>query len=106
MANRNSNWLLIILVALVVGIGAYMVWGNSHSHQEHLGDIEYLPQPDSDGIPASYIPDNALKALNSSQSDDNIEIIEASDQPAFEVGFGMGPGLYGSGRHTSEMVGN
>ena len=28
------------------------------------------------------------------------------ETPAFEIGFGMGPGLYGSGRHTSEMVGN
>jgi len=28
------------------------------------------------------------------------------EQPAHDLQFGMGPGVYGSGRHTSEMVGN
>ena len=41
---------------------------------------------------------------------DGVEEVQIVDPPdedvAFQTGFGMGPGLYGSGRHSSEMVGN
>jgi len=39
---------------------------------------------------------------------DNYELIdpdEIDDEDAFAIGFGTGPGLYGSGRYTSEMLG-
>ena len=90
MARGNNRWILIVLIALLVLFGVYTVWGSqkSNSHEHKKEEIEYLPAP----APA--------------EAEDDIEIIEASEDPAFQVGFGMGPGLYGSGRHTSEMIGN
>lgn len=38
--------------------------------------------------------------------DDAHFIDQAEDDTSFQLGLGVGPGLYGSGRHTSEMVGN
>jgi len=94
MARRNSTWLLIVLVVLLIAFGAYTVWGREGAKSETeastpKAEIEYVPPPDP----------------GASQGDD-IEIIEAAEEPAFQVGFGMGPGLYGSGRATSEMIGN
>jgi len=83
----NGNWILIILVVLLIGFGIYITWGKEGTNK-HEGQETPSPQ---EGAP--------LKS-------DEIEIIEPADEPAFELGFGMGPGLYGSGRQTSEMIGN
>jgi len=87
----NGNWILIILVLLLAGFGIYITWGkkgkDSSSEQFHTED-------------------SLKNSVGGSSQSDDIEIIEPSDEPAFEIGFGMGPGLYGSGRHTSEMIGN
>jgi len=95
MARGNNNtWLLIILVVVLIGFGLYTMFGSAKHPKEGMTqpeEIEYVPQPDvnSQGAP-----------------EDDMEIIEAAEEPAHQIGFGMGPGLYGSGRHTSEMVGN
>lgn len=101
MARGNSTWILVILVALLIAFGVYTVWGKRSQSQEDddlkeepKADIEYVGRPDSGRHPSG------------DPAGGDIEIIEAEDEPAFQIGFGMGPGLYGSGRATSEMVGN
>lgn len=83
----NGNWILIVLVVLLIGFGIYITWKKEDSQE--LG-AQGAPKAQEGG---------PLKP-------DEIEIIEPADEPAFELGFGMGPGLYGSGRQTSEMIGN
>ncbi len=87
---RSNTWILIALVALLVIFGVYTICGkkeNLVANVDENSDIEYVGDIDVG-------------------DDGDIEIIEADEQPAFEIGFGMGPGLYGSGRATSEMIGN
>ncbi len=102
MARGNSTWILVILVVLLVAFGVYTVWGKGSQDgtptEEPKADIEYVGQPDSVGD-SGGVP-------SGDPAGGDIEIIEAEDDPAFQIGFGMGPGLYGSGRATSEMVGN
>lgn len=87
---RSNTWILIALVALLVIFGVYTICGkkeNLVANVDENSDIEYVGDVDAG-------------------DDGDIELIEADEQPAFEIGFGMGPGLYGSGRATSEMIGN
>ena len=53
---------------------------------------------------------NNLETYDYSLVDDkkvDFELIGIQDNnDAFELGFGMGPGVYGSGRQTSSMIGN
>ena len=98
---KNNNTLVfLVLLGLLVALGVYCAWGKKHdsnknesysnaksvSSESSKSDIEYLPNPDT--------------------GDDGFELLGvAPEEPAFQLGFGMGPGLYGSGRHTSEMFG-
>jgi len=105
MARGNSTWILVILVVLLVVFGVYTVWGKGSTeelgtpHEEIKADMDVVAQPDSVSHPMAHPMAHAA-------GPEDIEIIEAADEPAFQVGFGMGPGLYGSGRATSEMIGN
>lgn len=96
----NNKWIIIVLVALVLLFGISMVWGHSTENMAiENSDMEAIAPPDEPPMPQA-----PPQIMQSGQSD--IEIVEPSDDPAFQIGFGMGPGLYGSGRHTSSMVGN
>ena len=104
MARSNNNtMLLIVVLLLLVGLGLYCTWNRTHdnkkknesySHSSKLrnekSDIEFIEQSDQ----------------HADIGDDFQLIGVAGEEPAHQIGFGMGPGLYGSGRHTSEMVGN
>ena len=105
MARSNNNTLLLfVVVGLLIIFGVYCVWerkpnlkyndSESYSHSKKLResraskpDIEFIAQSD--------------------ETVDDFQLLGVADEnPAFQIGFGMGPGLYGSGRHSSEMVGN
>ena len=82
----DKKWIIVALIIFLILVGAYVMFGTIKEKPVDIkqDDIEYMSQ----------------------NNDDDFEIIEASEEPAFQVGFGMGQGVYGSGRHTSEMVGN
>jgi len=71
---------------------------NIHSKKAKRSKSEHQP-PDIEFIGGSgngFMEDN-----------DEFELLGvASNDPALELQFGMGSGIYGSGRHTSLMVGN
>jgi len=102
MMKNNNNLIFLVLLGLLVALGVYCAWGKRHSSDES----------------ESYANANSLRNEHSSQSDieylqkadepeDGFELLGvAPEEPAYEIGFGMGPGLLGSGRHTSEMIGN
>ncbi len=89
---RNNTWLLIALVALLIVFGLCAIWKKPAEKFTEDEPIRYDSVDNVDDI--DFVGDA-----------DDIELIEADDQPAFEIGFGMGPGIYGSGRATSEMLG-
>lgn len=111
MARNNNTPLLFVLVAIMIMFVVYCAWG---------GKLSFQGKGDSKKDNESYA--NSKKLRGASQSDiefiaqadagnqdavDDFQLLGVADEePAFQIGFGMGPGLYGSGRHTSEMVGN
>ena len=90
---RNNTWLLIALVALLVVFGLYAIQKPAEKFTE------------DEPIRYDSVDDDIDFVGDSVDNSDDIELIEADDQPAFEIGFGIGPGIYGSGRATSEMLG-
>lgn len=97
MARKNNNNLIfVVVIGIIIALGFYYLWSkNSKSSSAenfksspNTPEIEFLEKGDNDLI-------------------DDFQLIGVADEePAFQIGFGMGPGLYGSGRHTSEMIGN
>jgi hypothetical protein len=103
MSRDNNTLLLYVLIGAIVVFAVYCIWGKKHSEGYDPGneqkasksqkpDMELIDQGDGGRV---------------STPPDSFELIGvASDEPAFQLGFGMGPGLYGSGRAESSMVGN
>jgi len=91
---KNSQFVVIILV-LLLGFLLYL----SHRSKES----PYAPTPVVNSKVEESSP--SYDVIDPQYSSYDVIDIPPSE-PAFEIGFGMGPGLYGSGRHTSEMVGN
>ena len=102
MVRSNNTLLLFVVVGLLVIFGIYCIWekkpnlndSEKYSHSKRFrenrtskSDIEFIAQSD--------------------EVVDDFQLLDVTgENPAFQIGFGMGPGLYGSGRHTSEMIGN
>jgi hypothetical protein len=98
MARRNNNIIIILIIVLVFGFACFM-WSNQYKQKNNESYAQPKTVRESNVTPdIEYIPQ--------SDEEDTQMIQQADQDPAFEIGFGMGPGLYGSGRHTSEMVGN
>lgn len=87
----NINLVLVILIVLV------FVWAisiNKQPQEKYSASIsENLPQKYSTAAPLDNRTEDAYEILGVN-----------NEQEAFDLGFGMGPGIYGSGRHFSEMV--
>jgi hypothetical protein len=79
MARGNDTiWIvLLILVAVVIGLYYFL---NRPLYSNNKQSTEFNTQ--------------------------DFQLLEPPSDESFAEGFGMGPGLYGSGRHTSEMIGN
>lgn len=81
-----------ITVVLIVIIVIILLMSNKCSQGEIVG---------TEGIEGVEV----IEDLPVSDDIDEI-VIPTEDHSIIDVGFGTGPGLYGSGRYTSEMVGN
>ncbi len=117
MARSNNNMFLYIVIGILVIFGIYYSCNQSRTAPPQPGSGGGSPagrvnhpspvkkqdpgsNPDIEFIPPSDDPQNG-------QGHDDFHLIGVADeQPAFELGFGMGPGLYGSARAVSSMVGN
>ena len=90
--------IVYVVLAGIILLAAYCIWSPStdgFSVRKNRKSPRASPQVDS-----SF-------ELVGNSDDDQFQLLGVADEePAFQIGFGMGPGLYGSGRHTSEMVGN
>lgn len=114
MPRKNNNMLiLVVFIILVVAFGVYCAWNKSfdgYKNEDDHNKREKLNRESNQSARSSLPPPSQAVVEMVPRSDgapeDDIEIISQSDDPAFQLGFGMGPGLYGSGRHTSEMIGN
>nr|QBK86543.1 MAG: hypothetical protein LCMAC102_03380 [Marseillevirus LCMAC102] len=89
---RNNNTLLLVIVGMLVLFAVYCAWNKKYDSSKkdsfarpQAVDLEFIQQSD--------------------ENEDEFQLLNQSDE-SFQIGFGMGPGLYGSGRHTSEMIGN
>lgn len=87
-SNGNQIWILVVVVAVVL-IGLWFL-SEQNSRKRALPLEEYQHED----------VDDQYHLLHN--DDDNYQIVDN----AFALGFGRGPGLYGSGRHTSELWGN
>ena len=111
---KKDNLLLFVVLGLLLIFGFYCAWGKkSDSDGYSNGD---------DGVERKKISNNIKKVKKSSPPDiefiggssdgrqeiesDSFELLGvANEEPAHTIGFGIGPGIYGSGRNTSEMLG-
>jgi hypothetical protein len=118
--NRDQNMLMLIGVVVLVLIavtlyrkyysGKYAPQPQPQHPGEHHHPVggsggKYAPQPEPQRehyeyelVPGDYEPYDNLDSIG-------YEAVGGPDEN-FQVGVGAGPGLYGSGRHTSEMIGN
>ena len=114
MKMKKNNILIIILIVLLIIFGIYCIFSDKNKKSESYvqansefdGDDFELVNQSSSGMSndedVQFIDNN-----DNSGDDEDIQYIgKPSPSDSFEIGFGMGPGLYGSGRHTSNMVGN
>lgn len=96
MARRNNkNMILFFVIGILIAVGVYCVFYRKPEKFESKGgdvtnDAELIPPPDGEEVVES--------------ESGNFHLLESADdvEAAFETGFGSGPGVYGSGRHTSE----
>jgi len=100
---RKNNTFLYVIVGILALVAIYFVWQQTSKTKKKSAE--------------SYTPSGNIKEhdmelvqqADSSEPDrphDDFQLLDEPDPAAFEIGFGMGPGIYGSGRHTSEMIGN
>ena len=94
MARRNNNLILLVLVVLVI-VGLICMWNRNAYGSETYSTPKQLHEP------------NDIEFVDRADILDDFQLLGVADEePAHQLQLGMGPGLYGSGRHTSEMVGN
>ena len=104
---KNDNLLLFVVLGLLLIFGICCVW-----NKKCESDDDNLEKFMNDGkkVKKSQGPPDIEFIGGSGHQEIEVDAFEligvASEEPAHNIGFGMGPGLYGSGRHTSEMVGN
>lgn len=102
------DWNVGCATLIVAGALLLLVVMHYHGRYKKGGDNDrsrgYTPVPNPDVGPAPFpepsdyvtIPqDVAFVAVDG--------VVDDNSQDYYTVGFGMGPGLYGSGRHTSEV---
>jgi len=92
----QDGCLIIVFVVVLLLIGVYCVWRSSTSEKS-----DAVP---SAGANASASTEEYAEYLDGSDGQDE-EAFQLIDDPD-TIGFGVGPGLFGSGRHWTEGLGN
>lgn len=109
MARRNTN--LIILIALIGGllIFGYVMMAKK---KENLDlPIEENPISHSDDVQfVDALPEFSHNTFENNENlGDDPEFVDVDPETGYnaaDLSVGVGPGLWGSGRHTSELYGN
>lgn len=105
--SKDSNttiFIIVFVVLLVIGLGC--VWGKKFGGT--------APPPLQEGM--NYGKTSVVTAGSNAQPTGELELIVGDDgadsfemvgdyEESADIGVGMGPGLYGSGRHSSDMFG-
>ena len=112
---KNNNLILFVVLGLIFIFGLYCLLDNKNPGDSTQGGEKYSKKSSNKkrkdveflgGAP----PHQEIDFLEGSRQEIESDAFEllgvASNDPALELQFGMGPGLLGSGRHTSSMVGN
>ncbi len=87
----SKHTIIFVLIAIFLIVGLYCVNGKKSTE-------EYV----STGDEMELIPQDV--EMQHSPMGDEFEVVGVPNDD--DVGFGMGPGVYGSGRHMSEFIGN
>ena len=114
--SKNNNLVLFVVLGLLLIFAIYCIANKDGSSEVGSSKVGFSHQRKSNkskskqNIPEiEYIGGSGSNYSfeNESIENDAFELLDvASDYPALQLQMGVGPGLYGSGRHTSEMVGN
>lgn len=103
MKQDNNTMILYVVLGLIVLFALYCVFGKDKS--ESYDSLDKKPKSQSSEV--EFIDQGDGGKHYDNNPPDAFELIGvAADEPAHQIGFGMGPGLYGSGRAESSMVGN
>lgn len=112
MVRRSNNTLVLIVVGLVIAAFIWYSMNNTSSKDsyessqgtsdgQHQEEIEYVAPADSPAPVPGMRPD-----AGQGMPEADFQLIDVpEEEPAHQIGFGMGPGDYGSGRATSPMFG-
>lgn len=113
----NNNLVIIILVVALLIFGYYSIY-NKEPYLSSKAEILHSPDTsESTNREVENIqPPDASQSIPSNQMNDysgeyetKLGYLSQELQPepqGHNLAFGVGPGLYGSGRFTSEMFGN
>lgn len=121
---KNNKTLFVVFIVVIISLAVFCIWNKKYastssetppSSSSGGGTEQYshskpsvTPQKESFGLQGeTSIPeDQGVMELihdgTANEGGDEFELLGDYDAN-FDEGFGMGPGLYGSGRHTSEM---
>lgn len=104
---RKNAMIVYLLIGIFCVLLVYCIW-NSYFKKENMtsvSDTKIVASPKVSQISQTSQPVSIQDELIEGPSSES-ELIQDVVQDAYTAGFGVGPGLYGSGRHTSEFVGN
>jgi hypothetical protein len=93
MNNKNNLFWIFMGLLLIVALYCYCTKKSSETYKKS----SQISNEGNFNLIQSEQPNNNI---------DNFNLIDAEEDEYHNLQFGMGPGDYGSGRHTSEMVGN
>ncbi len=120
-----NKYIIIIFIVIVVGALIYCFYNKKSKKSVTINTTDNFEiidnynenddihnNPNIHGVNDNNLSQNLtmnrkVENEDGGYEDGGYEMIQNEiDEEAFNQGFGMGPGVYGSGRHTSEMVGN
>jgi len=106
MARRNMNQNILMVVGLVlVVLVLFSIYRKYQAEKDHRVSPTPHPERRVNPTPEPRHEGHGHESEAEYYSLNDYEPVGESDE-MFQIGVGTGPGLYGSGRFTSSMVGN
>ena len=102
----KRDFVIYLIAGILFFIGLVCIMNNDNSSSSNSFSLNKNTKNRGN----SHISNNDVEFLDNSKKSHNIpenayELLGNVDpEQAFELGLGMGPGLYGSGRHFAEMT--